>query len=53
MEDNIAKWYFIAMAVMIVFIMAGQTISEWNKTDCRLKLGQAGRNLLDVNEICK
>ena len=54
-NNNMApeKWYFIAMSVFFAFLFSGMAISEWHKMDCRLSLGQSGRPILEINEICK
>jgi hypothetical protein len=47
------KWYFIMMTVVAALIFGGIGVSEWRKMDCRLSLGQAGRPVAEITEICK
>jgi len=53
MEDNIAKWYFMAIGVILSFVVCGTVIYQWHQMDCSLTLGQAGRSPADIREICK
>ena len=53
MEDNIAKWYFIALSIILAFVVCGTATYQWRQMDCSLTLGQAGRSPADIREICK
>ena len=54
-NNNMApeKWLYISIGVMFAFLFGGMAFSEWHKMDCRLSLGQSGRPILEINEICK
>jgi len=52
MENNIAKWYFICIGVILAFVVCATAVYQWRQMDCRLSLGQSGRPVAEITQIC-
>jgi hypothetical protein len=47
------KWMFIAVMVIMSGMFIGMALEQHNTTQCRIAAIQAGKNSIEIAEICK
>lgn len=53
LEAKFVNRLFLGLFFLIMFISIGTAVAGWQIMDCRLTLGQQGRSVADIKEICK
>jgi len=51
--DSDYKWFAIMVSVVFSALAIGMGFDQWQKTDCKVKLGQSNHTVVEINEICK
>ena len=47
------KWFAIMVSVVFSAFAICMGVDQWQKIDCKVRLGQSNHTVAEINEICK